>query len=232
MADFLDRIKGTIDKGLSTVNVKSKELIEKQKGKHRLSELKSEKKAAFENLGQMTYSMVLNSSVSDVDVISKITAPAGDGEHLLDTWEETVIKVLHGICEGSDKIILFENTDKEFKITAKAFFEEVNKLLPNAEQKGQNLQWLGRVLGKFALTSRKYTKRIHGERETVYVFNKATTASILKSIGGAGRKTGQAKMSGTQPSPEEIISICDRLRGLDAAISELEEQLSRLGGKN
>ena len=42
MADFLGKLKSKIDKGLSTVNVKSKELIEKQKIKMQLSELEAE----------------------------------------------------------------------------------------------------------------------------------------------------------------------------------------------
>ncbi len=112
MADFLDKIKGTIDKGISTVNVKSKELIEKQKGRHRLSELEAKKKTALENLGRMTYSTVSGSGVSGVGVISKITSSGSGGAHVLNLWEQTVLDVLHHISEGKNKKILFDITDK------------------------------------------------------------------------------------------------------------------------
>ncbi len=55
MAEFLDKLKGKIDKGLSTVNVKSKELIERQKIKLHLSELEAEKKMILQDLGKLTY---------------------------------------------------------------------------------------------------------------------------------------------------------------------------------
>ena len=55
MAEFLDKLKVRIDKGLTTVNVKSKEIIERQKIRLHLSEIEAERKMVFQELGKLTY---------------------------------------------------------------------------------------------------------------------------------------------------------------------------------
>ena len=161
MAEFLDKLKVRLDKGLETVNVKSKEIIGRQKIRLHLSELEAERKMVFQDLGKLAYRQYqLTGEVSAREGGQAASASGG-----LDKWEESVLGVLGSISDGQLNGILFEDTSKQFKVTAKTLYEEVEKLIPDSEKKGQNLQWLGRVLGKFKLAAKKVSKRIDGERD-------------------------------------------------------------------
>jgi len=144
-----------------------------------------------------------------------------------DKWEQSVLTILISICEGKLDNILFENTNKEFKITAKSLSAEVQKSLPKSEQKEQNLQWLGRVLGKFGITSRKYSKRINRERETVYEFDKQETLSSIKKV--TSSKTKPAKEGQSKKYRELITSKNSQINTLENKIKQLEEKLSKAG---
>jgi len=227
MADFLGKLKGKIDKGISTVNVKSKQLIEKQKIKLQISELEAERKNVLLDLGKLTFLMI-ETSDGTVDIIAGAVTKSGkSGQIKPDKWEQAVLNVLTGICEGNLDNILFENTDNEFKITAKALSAEVQKSIPKSEQKGQNLQWLGRVLGKFGIASRKFSKRINRERETVYEFEKEKTLSALKMVKGSKPKTVKKKPSTNYG--KQIIAKSDEINKLDTRIAKLQQQLSQIG---
>ncbi len=223
MADFLDKIKGKIDQGISTVNVKSKEILEKQKIKLQISELEAEKKNILLELGKLTHIMVES---SDGVVRLKGRAARGKAADVKpDKWEQSVLSVLREICQGNRNDILFENTAKEFKITAKALSAEVQKSLPKSEQKGQNLQWLGRVLGKFGIASRKYSKRINRERETVYEFDKQELINALSNV-----KSGKSASTGKNTDySEQILAKSKEINQLDTKIAKLEEKLSKVG---
>jgi len=227
MADLLGKIKGKIDKGISTVNVKSKELIEKQKLKLQRSELEAEKKNILLELGKLAH-LIIESSNGEDDLISaKITETKKSRELKPDKWEQSVLSILNSICEGKLDNILFENTNKEFKITAKSLSAEVQKSLPESEQKGQNLQWLGRVLGKFGVTSRKYSKRINRERETVYEFDKQQTMASLNKVKNNKTKTGKKQKSANYK--DQILLKSNEINTLDAKIAKLEQQLLKIG---
>lgn len=227
MADFLDKIKGKIDQGISTVNVKSKELIGKQKIRLQISELEAEKKNVLLELGKLAHIMI--ESTGNGEAITKKSGSKApkSADIKPDKWEQAVLSVLSEICEGNRDNILFENTDMEFKITAKALSGEVQKSLPKSEQKGQNLQWLGRVLGKFGIASRKYSKRINRERETVYEFDKQKTLEALSKVGSSKPKSGK-KEQGTDYR-QQIVSMSEEINQLDTKIAKLEEQLSKVG---
>jgi len=227
MTDFLDKLKGKIDKGISTVNVKSKELIEKQKIKIQLSELKAKKNNVLLELGKFTYLMIEASEGADKITIDEAPKPNKSGETKPDKWEQAVLSVLSSICDGKLDSILFDNTDKEFKITAKVLSAEVQKSIPKSEQKGQNLQWLGRVLGKFGIASRKFSKRINRERETVYEFDKQKTLSALNVVKESKDKTG--KKDQVTPYKEQMVTKSSEITKLDAKITKLEQQLSQIG---
>ena len=225
MADLLSKIKGKIDKGISTVNVKSKKIIEKQKIKLQMSELEAEKKNLLLELGKLAHLMLNNQE--DIEDIK--TEDADNSKKLKDIkpdkWEQAVLTILSSICEGKLESILFENTNKEFKITAKSLSAEVQKSLPKSEQKGQNLQWLGRVLGKFGITSRKYSKRINRERQTVYEFDKQTTLTALNKVGSSKTKPA---IEGQRNNYKELLtSKSDQINILDNKIKQLEEKLSK-----
>ena len=175
MAEFLDKLKGTLDKGISTVNVKSKELIGKQRIRLQLSELEAERKIALQDLGKIIHASYEASEGTDPFAVDKLSKLPESGDFILDKWDRSVLDVLKVINDGEHRDKLFEDTEEEFKITAKQLLDEVQKRLPDSEKKGQNLQWLGRVLGKYNLAEGKFSKRINKERETVYVFDKERT---------------------------------------------------------
>ncbi len=230
MADFLGKLKGKINKGISTVNIKSKELIEKQKIKLQLSELEAGKKNILLELGKLAYLMIEAS-----DAASQIAIDDKPKSTKLkpDKWEQAVLNVLASICDEKLDSILFENTDKEFKITAKALSAEVQKSIPKSEQKGQNLQWLGRVLGKFGIATRKFSKRINRERETVYEFDKQKTLSTLNLVkgskGNAGKSSKTSKKDQSTAYREQMIANSNEIAKLDIKITKLEERLSQIG---
>jgi len=57
MADFFDKVKEGISKGVSTVSIKSKEMLEANKIKGEIDNLQREKKADLEELGSTIYTM-------------------------------------------------------------------------------------------------------------------------------------------------------------------------------
>lgn len=230
MAEFLDKLKGTIDKSISTVNVKSKEIIGKQRIRLQLSELQAERKIALQDLGKIIHASYEVSGGSDpFDVDSLKELPESEG-FILDKWDRSVLDVLKVINDGELRDKLFEETEEEFKITAKQLLEEVQKHLPESEKKGQNLQWLGRVLGKYDLAQGKYSKRINKERETVYVFNKNKTKSAA-SKAGTGKKSGAKKKSQSTDARSEVLKKCQEISALDVKIAELELKSSEIGAK-
>ncbi len=180
MAEFLDKLKVRLDHGLTTVNEKSREIIERQKIRLHLSEIEAERKMVFQELGKLAYARYQASGGVHGFAPGQATGAADPSG--LDRWEESVLDVLGSISEGKLPGVLFEDTAKQFKVTAKTLCKEVEKNLPDSEKKGQNLQWLGRVLGKFKLAAKKVSKRIDGERETVYVFDKQKPARSLKAL--------------------------------------------------
>lgn len=233
MAEFLDKLKVRLDKGLTTVNEKSREIIEKQKIRLHLSEIEAERKMVFQELGKLAYARYQASG--DVHGFTPVQTPGAAGSPGLDRWEESVLDVLGSISEGKLPGALFEDTPKQFKVTAKTLCEEVEKKLPDSEKKGQNLQWLGRVLGKFKLAAKKVSKRIDGERETVYVFDKQKTRSILeevKSAGVSGAKPGKTgKGAGGAPGMDPITAACAKLADIDSKIDNLKKQMKKIGEK-
>jgi hypothetical protein len=224
VAEFLDKIKDRLDKGLSTVNEKSRVLISRQKIRIHITELKAEREILIKELGKLTYESWEPSG-------SLGFMAAGDGKDkkaednsLPDKWKESVFTVLGKISGGGLGDLLLEDTAKQFKITAKVLYDEVDKLIPDSEKKGQNLQWLGRVLGKSGLSVKKASRRIDGERETVYVFDKKKTAAVLKDI-----PEGEAENSGGDSinpgNPDALIKKCRKIHEIDIRISGLEKEL-------
>lgn len=220
----LDEGLAKVDKSLSRVNVKSKELIGKQKIRLHLSELKAERKIAYQKLGRMTYDIVNASGAGTLGSGGGTKGGSGTGAEIRDKWDESVLEVLGSVAGGKLKDSLFEETKKELKITAKNLSDEVEKLLPDSEKKGQNLQWLGRVLGKFDLPDRKYSKRIDGERETVYVFDKKKLASLMDAA-AEGKKRRNSDSAPADMS--NIEKVCGEIAALDAKIAGLEEELNK-----
>lgn len=237
MAEFLDKLKGTLDKGITTVNVKSKEIISKQRIRLQLSELEAERKIGLQDLGKIIHASYEASGGKDPFAVDNISKIPGSGDLKLDKWDRSVLEVLKLINDGKLEDKLFEDTDKEFKITAKELLNEVQKRLPESEKKGQNLQWLGRVLGKYDLAEGKFSKRINKERETVYVFNKEKINNAATKAMGDGKasksapKTKAPKSGAKSDVTAQVLRICKEISALDEKIAALEKKSSEIGTK-
>ena len=73
MAEFLDKLKGTLDKSISTVNVKSKEIIGKQRIRLQISELEAERKIALQDLGKIIHASYMASGGKDPFALDKLS---------------------------------------------------------------------------------------------------------------------------------------------------------------
>lgn len=65
MADFFDKLKQGVGKGVTTVSVKSKEMLEASKLKSLVADIQRQKKVALEELGNIVYTMHLKGSFDE-----------------------------------------------------------------------------------------------------------------------------------------------------------------------
>lgn len=227
MAEFLDKLKVRLDKGLSTVNEKSRVLISRQKIRIHITELKAEREILIKELGKLTYeSWEPSGGLGFINNSGDGKDRKAEDDSLPDKWKESVFTVLRRISTGELKSLLLEDTAKQFKITAKALYDEVDELIPDSEKKGQNLQWLGRVLGKSGLSVKKASRRIDGERETVYVFDRKKVAGVLKDVPEAEGDAENAGGDSLNPgNPDALVKKCRKIHEIDIRISGLEKEL-------
>jgi ribosomal protein L40E len=71
MVDLFDRVKQGIDKGVTVVSVKSKEMMEVAKIKNQLSVLRNQRESAFSVLGEIVYQMYLQNSFNEEKIRNK-----------------------------------------------------------------------------------------------------------------------------------------------------------------
>lgn len=228
MAEFLDKLKNRFDKSLTTVNEKSREIISRQKIRIHLTELRAERDLLLKELGRLAYESYEPSG--GLAFIIGAGDRNSDDSALPDKWKESVFVVLRRITGGELGNLLIEDTAKQFKITAKALYDEVEKLIPDSEKKGQNLQWLGRVLGKSGLPVKKISRRIDGERETVYVVDRKKTAALLKDLPEGEAESAEGGTL-TPGNPDALLMKCRKIYEIDLRISGLEKDLKTAPGK-
>jgi ribosomal protein L40E len=77
MADFFEKVKQSVGKGLTTVSVKSKEMLETTKIKGKIGTLQEQKKSALEELGNIVYTMFLKGSLDEERIKGKCEAIRG-----------------------------------------------------------------------------------------------------------------------------------------------------------
>jgi NADH pyrophosphatase NudC (nudix superfamily) len=65
VADFLDKLKKGLDKGITTVSVKSKEVLETTQLRNRLTTLQKEKREGFAELGSIVYTSYLQGRLEE-----------------------------------------------------------------------------------------------------------------------------------------------------------------------
>ncbi len=96
MADIFDRVRQGIDKGITTITARSKELLESSKLNSQIRTLKDRKKAALEELGNIVYVMFVKGDLDAERIRAKASAIAeldnqikGAEEELRRVFEET-----------------------------------------------------------------------------------------------------------------------------------------------
>ncbi len=74
MVEFFDKLKQGVGKGVSTVSVKSKEVLETTKLKSQIADVQKQKKQALEELGNIVYAMHLKGSFDEERLRAKSAA--------------------------------------------------------------------------------------------------------------------------------------------------------------
>jgi hypothetical protein len=74
MADFFDKLKESINKGVATASALTQELIDTTKIKSQISTLENQKRKAFEELGELTYEMFQNGTNEEEKLREKCAA--------------------------------------------------------------------------------------------------------------------------------------------------------------
>jgi len=82
MADFFDRMKQGVGKGVTTVSVKSKEMLEVSKLTSQIADIQKRKKESLEELGNIVYTMHLKSAFDEERLRSKSAAIAALDEQI------------------------------------------------------------------------------------------------------------------------------------------------------
>lgn len=71
MADFFNKMKESLDKGVSTISAKSQELVETTKIKTEISNLKQKHNQAISELGNLVYVMMGGSGLDEEKIRTK-----------------------------------------------------------------------------------------------------------------------------------------------------------------
>ncbi len=97
MAEFLDKIKENIGKGITTVSVASKELIETSRLKGEIAAARRQKRELLEELGSIVFVMVSRDSFELERIREKCAAVGGLDERI--RVLEKAIRELHAKSE-------------------------------------------------------------------------------------------------------------------------------------
>lgn len=89
MTDFFDKIRDSIDKGITTVSVKSRQLIETQKIRNQIDALDRQRKTAFEELGKSVYDAYTAGGSLDQSLVeTKCRAVKGLDDQIIEREKE------------------------------------------------------------------------------------------------------------------------------------------------
>ena len=212
MADFFEKLKQGLDRSITTVGVKSKELIETQKVKGQISSIEHKKRKALEELGEIIYSRYQTQARYGIKTSSQTALQ----EMELGEWEFALFEVLRNLCEGNLKTDFFDESNTDFRISASSILKKVKEIMPKID-KSQPSQWLGRVLTRFNLHDDKMPKRIKGKLETIYAFNKKRVPSIIEDV------TKRQRFN-----EATIDTKCKEIYDLDEQLTEKEKQLNMI----
>lgn len=65
MAEFLDKLKQGLDKGVATESVKSKEMLGVSRLKSQIADIQKRRRGALEELGNIVHTMLLKGSLDE-----------------------------------------------------------------------------------------------------------------------------------------------------------------------
>ena len=97
MGDFFEKVKQGMGKGVTTVSVRSKEVLETTQIKSQISELQKRRSAALEELGNIVYTLFLKNEPDDERVRNRCTAIAELDRQIREKEDE--LRVIHAKAE-------------------------------------------------------------------------------------------------------------------------------------
>ena len=96
MADIFEKVKGNINKGISSVSDKSSNIIESTKLKKEISGLESQKELLLLQLGQSVYGMYLDGDIGDGIIASSCAVIGSLDDKIKDKNDD--LKRLQNVC--------------------------------------------------------------------------------------------------------------------------------------
>lgn len=93
MIDFIDKLKQCVGKGITTVSIKSKEIVDATKVKGQIATYEKQKKSALEELGNIVYTMFFKGAFDQERVNAKCTSITNLDTQIRQKEEE--LKQLH-----------------------------------------------------------------------------------------------------------------------------------------
>jgi NADH pyrophosphatase NudC (nudix superfamily) len=93
VADFFEKVKQRIDKGVTTVSVRSKEALEATRVKSQMSELQKRRTEALEELGNIVYTQFAKNQPDDERVRKRCSAIAELDRQIREKEEE--LRAIH-----------------------------------------------------------------------------------------------------------------------------------------
>jgi NADH pyrophosphatase NudC (nudix superfamily) len=121
MAEIFDKVKQGIGKGVTTVSVKSKEMIETTRLKGEIDALQQRKKGSLEELGNIIYTMFLHGSFEEQRLREKCEA-IGDLDNLIKDKQEELHQVILKTQEILGKPVIVGKCECGAEISASAKF--------------------------------------------------------------------------------------------------------------
>ena len=100
MAEFFDKLKQSIDKGITTVSVKSKEMMETQRVKGEIESIRRDKRGILQDLGNIVYAMFQQGCVFDQEAITAKCRDISDVDARL-AEKEKELEQIHARAEDS-----------------------------------------------------------------------------------------------------------------------------------
>jgi len=94
MAEFFDKLKQGVGKGVTTVSVKSREMIEVSKIKSQVADIQQQKREALEELGSIAHTMLLKGALDEDRLRSRSAAISALDEQIQKKEDE--LTEIHG----------------------------------------------------------------------------------------------------------------------------------------